>query len=475
MEEVTDPAVLAQLNSGPSQEVTDPKLLDALNSTQSPMESAGRAFVRNFPMAQQAAAAIAPINPLSDKSNYSDELQHLSEAAEQGKEQNPISYGAGAVAGSLAPMAIPVAGEALGLAGPALEAAGGAGVAGGALTGATQAVSDTNLVKNPGQAAGQAALGAGVGGIIGKIGNGIRAIAPSEDALGASMTGTGLGFNARGAQRLMSGANPEADVATLGKWANTTMTPEGKALAEYVRPGEKLKALGDIHDAAGKEIGAVLDKVAPGASLPKATLTKDLYPLADELETLAPKEHSDVMGVINKINKLSDQGRLDLPALNKIKSFVGAASADNPTMQRVYGALSDSVNNVIDEYGRVIGDPADRAAFDAARTNYRNSSQLLPILRKAEGREIAQGPLGNSGLLGMIGGAGALAAGHPVGAAATMAGSAVGRPIVNTIGRSAMLRAVPNAGAIAGAGRGLNQAAQTELENFLASKFGKKE
>ena len=143
-------------------------------------------------------------------------------------------------------------------------------------------------------------------------------------------------------------------------------------------------------------------------------------------------------------------------------------------MARVYGSISDSVNNAIDEYGRIIGDPSDRVAFDAAKIDYKNASQLLPILRKAEGREIAQGPLGNSGLLGMIGGAGALAAGHPVGAAATMAGSAIGRPLVNTIGRNAMLRAVPYAPGIAAAGRGLSKAAQLELTDALESKFGQR-
>lgn len=466
MDEVTDPAVLAQLNSPATpaaQEVTDPKLLDALNSTQGPLESAGRGALRNFPMAQQAAAAIAPINPFSDKPTYGAEMQHLTESAEQGKAQNPKSYLAGAAAGSLAPLAIPVVGE-------GLEAA---PILGNAALGAAQSASDVDLTKTTGKDVANAALGAGLGGALGAVGSGLRAVAPSEDALGASMTGTGLGFNARGAQKLMSGANPEADVADLGKWANEVTTGEGKTLAERIRPGDKLKALGEIHDSAGKEIGSILDKVAPGASLPKASLTKDLYPLADELETLAPKEHSEVMGVINKINKLSDDGRLDLNSLNKIKSFVGGASGDSPTMARIYGSLSDSVNNTIDEYGRVIGDPADRAAFDAARINYKNASRLLPILRKAEGREIAQGPLGNSGLLGMIGGAGALAAGHPIGAAATMAGSAVGRPLVNTVGRNAMLKAVPYAGEIAGAGRGLSKAAQLELANYLQSQFKK--
>lgn len=453
---------------------TDPGMYDAIaddavkhysSTLQSPVESAARGALRNFPLAQQATAGLSELGNKAGLSTptYSDELQHLTEAAETGKAQNPKSYLAGAAAGSLAPLAIPVIGE-------GLEAA---PILGNAALGAGQSISDVNLTKPTGKDVANAAIGAGIGGAMGAIGKGLQAVAPSEGTLGASMTGTGLGFNSRGAQKLMGGANPEGDVAELGNWANSVMTDEGKTLADYVRPGDKLKALGEIHDSAGKSIGDILDKVGADASLPKASLTKDLYPLADELETLAPKEHADVMGVINKINKLSDSGRLDLPALNKIKSFVGEASADNPTMSRIYGHLSDSVNGAIDEYGRMIGDPADRAAFDAARIDYKNASRLLPILRKAEGREIAQGPLGNSGLLGMIGGAGALAAGHPVGAAATLAGSAVGRPLVNTVGRNAMLKAVPYAGKIAGAGRGLSKAAQLELTNALEDYFRK--
>ena len=119
----------------------------------------------------------------------------------------------------------------------------------------------------------------------------------------------------------------------------------------------------------------------------------------------------------------------------------------------------------------LIKDPSKREAYEAAKIDYKNASKLLPILRKAEGREIAQGPLGNSGLLGMIGGAGALAAGHPAGAAAVLGGSAIGRPLVNSLWRNAALRSVPYAGKIAAGGKGLNRAAQLELANFLQNQY----
>lgn len=452
---------------------------DAYIASNAPDEGApmafGRGLLRNIPMAQQAAAAAAPVLNkvgLADKANYSDELQHMTEAADASKAAHKGAYGAGAVTGTLAPMAVPVAGEALGLSGPALEMAGGAGIAGGALSGGAQGLSDTNLTRNPAKIIKDAAPGAVLGGALGGLGNVVSAVAPSEKALGASMTGTGMNFNSRGAQSLMRGADPEAGVYELGQWANDVVSPEGKKLAEYVRPGDKLKALGEIHDSAGEQIGSILKKAGNDSSLPAASLTKDLYPLVDSLSTRLEGQQNSVSEVIKEINTLSAKGELDLTALNKIKSSVGALTKDSPAMAQVYGSLSDSVNNAIDEFGRIIGDPSDRAAFDAAKLNYKNASNLLPILRKAEGREIAEGPLGNSGLLGMIGGAGALASGHPVGAAATMAGSAIGRPIANTVGRNAMLRAVPYAPEIAATGRGLSKAAQLELANALQSKFG---
>ncbi len=476
MEEVTDPAVLAQLNSTsvpPAQEVTDPKLLDALNSTQSPVESAARGALRNFPLAQQAVATAAPVLNkigLADKPDYSGEMQHLTEAAEQGKDQNKKSYYTGAGIGAIAPMAVPFLGEAGAAAGAAMDAS---PIIANAALGAAQGLSDTNLTRDPAKILRDAAPGAVIGGGLGAVGKALGAIAPSAEEAGAASAAHGFGARARGSANV-AGKDPEAFWNEIGKWANETTTPDGKPIVALAnRPGKMLAAINDIHDAAGKEIGDILDKISPGASLPKASLTQDLYPIADSLETLAPAKHADVMGVINKINKLSDEGKLDLTALNKIKSFVGEETKNNPVMKQVYSALSESVNNTIDEYGRIIGNTADREAFDLARTNYKNTSRLIPILGKFEGRELAQGPLGNSGLLGMIGGAGALAAGHPVGAAATMAGSAIGRPLVNMLGRNAALKMVPAMPAVAAAGRGLSKAAQLELTNALESKFGK--
>ena len=423
-------------------------------------ESFARGALRNFPFAQQGAAAIAPINPFSQEKTYGAELKHLTEAAEQGKAQNPISYGAGAVAGTAAPLVL----------GQPETLAGDIGLNAG--LGAVQSASDANLTKPTGDQIKQALIAAGIGGGLGAVGHGLQAIAPSEKALGASSTGVGLGFNARGAQKLMTGADPEQEVYNLGKWANSATTKEGKTLSEYVRPGDQLKALGDIHDAAGKTIGGIIDEIGPKISVSSRTLREDLAPILEEVQDINPQAEAKIAGIFKRLDKLdAEPGKLDFNAIQKLKSHIGANMGDEPAMQQAYGKFAQYANDVVDRYSMLIKDPSKREAYEAAKIDYKNASKLLPILRKAEGREIAQGPLGNSGLLGMIGGAGALAAGHPAGAAAVLGGSAIGRPLVNSLGRNAALRSVPYAGKIAAGGKGLNRAAQLELANFLQNQY----
>src|ERR1700676_3698028 len=117
-------------------------------------ESFGRGALNNFPLAQQAAAALTP-------GSYSQNLASLNQKASASKAANPISYGTGAVPGSVAPLAIPVVGE-------ALEAS---PVLGNAALGAANAVNNTDILRNPGEAARQAIQGGVVGGTIGGVAN----------------------------------------------------------------------------------------------------------------------------------------------------------------------------------------------------------------------------------------------------------------------------------------------------------------
>ena len=180
-QEVTDPNLLSQLNSqdslsGYGPEVTDPTLLKELKgqsdtpaTPQNIPESVARGFVRNFPLAQQALAATASFNPWDDKNNYSDEMAHLTQKADEAHSNNPTSYDTGAVAGSLAPLAIPGIGS-------ALEAA---PVGATAALNAIQGASDTDFKHPTGQDLENIGTAGVVGGALGGAGKLLGKVFPS--------------------------------------------------------------------------------------------------------------------------------------------------------------------------------------------------------------------------------------------------------------------------------------------------------
>lgn len=111
------------------------------------LESFGRGAANNFPLAPQAIAAMEP-------GGYSKNLTDWNSKAQAAKSANPITYGAGAVTGALAPLAIPGVGE-------ALESA---PILGNAALGAAGAISNTDLTKDPLGTLKQAGIGAAIGG-----------------------------------------------------------------------------------------------------------------------------------------------------------------------------------------------------------------------------------------------------------------------------------------------------------------------
>src|ERR1700686_2519167 len=72
----------------------------------SQLESFGRGAANNVPLAPQAISALSP-------GDYSPNLAQWNQKAAAAKATNPVSYGAGAVTGAIAPLAIPVVGEAM--------------------------------------------------------------------------------------------------------------------------------------------------------------------------------------------------------------------------------------------------------------------------------------------------------------------------------------------------------------------------
>jgi hypothetical protein len=500
-------------------------------SAQGELESAARGALRNVPFGQQAAAAIAPINPLSEKGNYSDELAHLTEAAEAGKAQNPKSYYAGATAGTLAPLLLPGVGE-------VAEAARGAGAAGGAINAAAQSLSDVNLTKPTGRDVANTAISAGLGGVLGKLFGGakaapavaeeaenvaapaaapavapaavpdaVKAVAPSAiptpsippaaprfgtthkpvapdfvnppERASASLIAQGLGGTPRQQLKLYIGKDPVAALNEIGTWMKTA--DNGKSIAGFLdRPGELLSKVQAIHDSSGKAIGNMIEKVSPGANVDGGILAFHLDKLLDE--TYDQNAEHAILKLQTQLQKMEKEGRLDFSALQKIKSSFGkqakAAGHDmaGSSVRQAYGVLSQYMNDAVDQFGANIKDPGTLAAYTKAKVDYKNTSNLLPLLRYQEAKELIGGPAGHTTIFGLLEkiahqGSMALGATPPdqlVKNAMLKAGTAMAPPAAAPTARGAVQAAAPKIGRNA-----LNRAAQLELANALQSKFKK--
>lgn len=494
--------------------------------TQAPIESAARGALRNFPMGQQAAAAIAPVNPWADKGDYSQELSHLTEAAEQGKKQNPKSYYAGAAAGSVAPLLIPGAGE-------ALEAA---PILGNAALGALGSVSDTNVVKNPGQAAGEAALGAGIGAAVGGIGKLLSKAAPAaegaaeaapqaapglaEKAVGAIPTPTpslapraakpapgtldglavpnrsvapdfvpsadrvyasnlarGMGGTPRQLMKVFGKKDPVQEMVKIGNWMEKA-GPEGKSISGLLdRPGELLDKVSAIHDASGKSIGKVIDSLGNSRDIDTPALIEELRDFADR--TADPATEGRILKMIKVTENNLKKGIGDFDNLQQIKGMAGEQIKKDPEMSLIYGHLADKLNDIVEAHGAAIQDPKLAAQYAKAKLDYSNSSRLLPMLRYAEAKDLVGGPGGHHTLRGLLA------------SIFNMATAMTGLPPAEQLGKNVMLKAAPisrqvvNAGsqtrnavvpaALGGGKKWLSPAAQVELTNALSAMYGKKE
>ena len=154
----------------------------------SPIESGLRGMANNFPLAPQAIAFDEAATGIGDEGGYSKNLADWNAKAQAAKAENPKSYGAGAVTGAIAPMFIPVVGAAM-KASPVLS---------NAALGAANAISNTDLAKNPRQALIEAAKGGGIGAAIGKLstflptGESIAKRATSPEAVAAKLAHPGV-------------------------------------------------------------------------------------------------------------------------------------------------------------------------------------------------------------------------------------------------------------------------------------------
>lgn len=482
------------------------------------LEAMGRGALRNFPGAQQVAAAAAPYNPFSEKQTYGEEMQHLNKAADTSKAGHGVAYGLGALFGTAAPALIPGVGEAMEAAPFATNAA----------LSAAQSQSDTNLNNFGPENAGQAALAGLIGGGVGKAASYLsrpagealaskaapeaaqevaqaaeaapRSIGPVKEIDGmaipykpvaadfvppekrviASQTMMGVGGMPRQWLKVFKGKDPIDETVKLNTWLNTA--DEGKSLVgTFDRPGELLHKIEGIHENAGKEIGRIIDAVAPTTQVPKGALIPELQEIADQ-SFMNDKAQKAINGLIDKINESEAAGKLDFANLQKLKGIVGKEAGSRtaePAVKEAYGVVSKYMNDVVDEYGQRMADPRMLARYNAAKLDYKNASNLLPILNYQEARELMQGSKGGFSLRSLLG--------HI--AQSVVSPQQIGRNIAlksaPAVGNFVQKLGAPAAGAakaafspVAAAGRAISpnmgKAAQLELSNFLQSRFGKK-
>ncbi len=425
-------------------------------------ESFARGALRNFPLAQQAAAAVAPINPFSEKRNYSEEMRHLTDAAEASKAAHKGAYGAGAVTGTAGPLLIPAVGEALGAGAalmPALEIASGAGMAGGAANAAAQSISDVDLTRPTGRDALNAGMSAALGATLGKMfgpkaapaaagvedvaskAAGDLAPAGESSIPGAIQTAASSAIPApkvSGSAHIPGGIVPDqthvaedfvptASRIAASNWARGIgFTPrkfsayarelgenpqiaalegqawsEEKGLIKFMdHPGEALERIGPIKQSAGKIIGDTMERIG-SQPIPAEEIKTELLDLAKR--TANPSAKGTIVNVADRIDEMSADGVLDWHALNELKGMVGQEVSEHPNLSKAYGLLAQRMNTMAEATGKQIGDPAMSAAYQAAKRDYRMASLLEPALLYSESKNLIGGPAGHNTLRGVLG------------------------------------------------------------------------
>ncbi len=326
-------------------------------------ESFARGAANNFPLAPQAIAGLS-------SGDYSQNMADWNQKAAEAKAANPKTYGAGAVTGSIAPLAIPGVGE-------ALKAA---PIAGNALFGAASAMSNTDLSKNPGEAAKEAVKGGTIGAVTGKLG---EMIMPS--AAGLTKIGQEQGVKSVG---LRPGSLvDDSHFEDIGKFIKNNDLVQGHLPDRLA----KVQALKQNYGQAIEDLGA---NTAP---------LKDATPFTDPLQAKAeemskmydPQFKAQATTYINGIKEIQQNGH-DFAGLQKIKSAYGdrAFNADHQVIDKaafdVWKQASDAMKSVIKD------SPAE---YQEAMKGYSHSLDIEQGISKQLGleRSVSQGSSGVGG------------------------------------------------------------------------------
>lgn len=460
-------ALEAELNTQPQAPIShnlNNKRMDQFSPAEAALQGFGESATLGY-LPKMQAAVMAGLDP---DLNYEQAKEITQKRASNITEQNPVSYGAGAIGGALA-TPIPGLGA---VKGASLGAkAGKAALQGAAIGG----VSDTGLgvgSKDDLKARLQnAAFGGAIGGTAQGVGSGLQSLASKLKEYGTFKL---LGARGKDAEKLL-----ERNKAGLQKL--DTFLDEEKLTGPLTTNADLAKRADKLASESGKKIGAVYDKVEKEAqdllsNTPIASSNEGAQAVNNALSTrLDPKEmaqdffnkaKSEYEGTANG-DQILRSVRSQLQNLSKVKSEKGIKgvvefrqslddalkktyekpAADIGDKQEAMIALrryiKDRTNEHIDAIDSLVGSSSSRELKKLNNT-FANASTVRRITSKSE---IAQMRNSGLGLPELIVGAGAtsyqMTKDDPVSAAAKGVGAAAAYKLSRSYG-PAMSRSTAN-------------------------------
>lgn len=409
----------------PTREAALDQALDASGGPDvTALGSFGRGAAGMIPLGEQAYSGVAG---LAEHKPYLQERNELDQEIAADKATNPGARLAGQAAGVVAPIVATA-----GLAAPeSLLGAAGQGALFGGAFGGGKAI-DTLAGGGSGtQAAGDVALGAGLGAVGGAAGEGLTnalgklagATLPAGDELSAGAVARALGTNTRQLNR-MGGKNP---VETLNALKPTLMESEvnGQPLVKtFDQMPDKLDKMIELQKQSGARIGSTI-RDAGVEPMDVGSLTQQL---SGAKKFPSPPETAQLNSVIERIKQYADaNGKMPFESLQKLKTDLGHDAfhgQGDPILQHAYSVVNDAQNAELDRVGSVINKPD----FDLAKKQYRLASLAVPMLKMRVSKELA-----NRTSLTVPGAA--LATGHPL-----AAGLALAKPRLEEIANNAALQ-----------------------------------
>jgi hypothetical protein len=429
------------------------------------VESFARAAANNVPLAPQV---IAGGESLLNDSDYSANLKDWNDKAAGAKAANPVTYGVGAAVGSLAPLALPGVGE-------AMEAA---PIASNAALGAANAVSNTDLSKDPGTALKQAGEGALVGGTVGKVADMLPDMGEVANKLGNEHT-----LN-------QAGVTP-AMLSKMSSGVERTPQDVGNELAAFLKDHADMgSSKGDMFESlenfrknqAGPAVGNAIQDIAKagGREAGDSSVWLPIGDLYNEYKSSPLPAQRELAKQIEPIlshlaQKSKATGGLTIDDIEPLLQGVGKAYAKtSPTSEmhgvygEIYGALSKARENIADQVAASTNNPGLKQALLKANKDYALVSKLGPAAKGMAAREAMGQNTGTKGvgMLGRMFGSVPAAIRYPAAVAMGAAGHVMGAG-------SLMTPELMNKGVQAAGARAMDSAAkptQAMLNDFFASQ-----